>query len=63
MLAIKRYLVIFALDAFEEDSRSILHELSEDLQQIAAVIEVNQNVEFFQLQQQIVRVREELKYE
>lgn len=39
------YAVVVALDDLQEHRRPILHVLGEDLQQVAVVIEIDQNVE------------------
>ena len=42
-------LMVFSLDYLEEDSGPILHGLCEDLQKVAVVIIINQNLQFLQL--------------
>lgn len=44
-------LVVFALDHLHEQSRSVLHEFGEDLQQVPALVEVYQNLQFLKLKQ------------
>lgn len=39
-------LVVVALDHFEEQSRPVLHRLREDLQQVAVVVVVDEDLEF-----------------
>ena len=41
-------LMVISLDDLEEDSWPILHRLREDLQEIAIVIIINQNLQFLQ---------------
>ena len=42
-------LVVFALNDLEEESRAILNELREDLQQVAALVVINQNLQLLKL--------------
>lgn len=45
------YLVISALDDLQEERRSVLHDLREDLKQISLVVEINQYLQLLQLNQ------------
>ena len=49
-IACAKALVVVSLDDFNKQSRAILEWLGEDLQQIAVVVVVNQNLQLFQLQ-------------
>ena len=42
-------LVVFALNDLEEESGAILNELRKDLQQVAALVVINQNLQLLKL--------------
>ena len=50
-------LMVVSLNDFKEDSRPILHGLCEDLQKIAIVIIINQNLQFLQLCQVLLNLQ------
>lgn len=43
-----RYLMIVSLDDFKEDGGSILHRFGENLQQVAVLVIIDQNLQFLQ---------------
>ena len=50
-------LMVISLDDLKEDSWPILHRLGEDLQKIAIVIIINQNLQFLQLCQVLLHLQ------
>ena len=50
-------LMVVSLNDLEEDSWTILHGLREDLQKIAIVIIINQNLQFLQLCQVLLNLQ------
>ena len=47
--AVNIYGIVVALDDFQEQSRSVLHVLGEQLQQVPVVVEVDQNAQLLKL--------------